>query len=135
MFRELDDKTLISAQVTKPDLEQARKLGVTLVVNNRGDGEDPGQPTSAEVERWVESANMAYSHIPVIKGIGPADVEAMVEAIDDAGDGRLLAYCRTGLRSAMLWALARRQLGTDRAEIERAAQRAGFSLQPIAHLL
>ena len=135
MFRQLDEQTMISGQVTKADLADAHRLGVTLVVNNRGDGEEPGQPTSADVERWVEAANLAYTHIPLIKGIGPADVEAMVEAMDDAGEGKLLAFCRSGIRSVLLWALAKRQLGSDRAEVEEAAERAGFSLQSIAHLL
>ena len=135
MFQDLDEKTLISGQLSKADLDEARRLGVTLVVNNRADGEDPDQPTSAAMERAVEAAGMAYSHIPVIRGIGPADVEAMVDAIDDAGDGKLLAFCRYGTRSALLWALAKRQLGAEREEVERAAARAGISLEPIAHLL
>ena len=135
MFRQLDDQTLVSGQLTKKDLEEARRLGVTLVVNNRGEAEEPDQPSSAEMGRWVESANMAYTHIPITKGIGPADVQAMVDAIDDAGDGRLLAFCRSGTRSVLVWALARRQMGADRAEVERAAAQAGFNLEAIAHLL
>ena len=135
MFRQLDEKTLVCGQVSKADLADAHRLGVTLVVNNRGDGEDAGQPSSAEVERWVEAANMAYTHIPLIKGIGPADIEAMVEAIDDAGDGKLLAFCRSGMRSVLLWALAKRQLGSSREEVEEAAEHAGFTLEPIQHLL
>jgi uncharacterized protein (TIGR01244 family) len=135
MFHQLDEQTLVSGQISKADLEEARRLGVTLVVNNRADGEDPDQPSSVEMGRWVESANMAYTHVPIAKGIGPADVQAMVDAIDDAGDGKLLAYCRGGSRSVLVWALAKRQLGAGRAELERAAARAGFSLEPIAHLL
>ena len=135
MFRQLDEQTLVCGQVSKADLAEAHRLGVTLVVNNRGDGEDPDQPTSADVERWVEAANLAYTHIPIIKGIGPADIQAMVDAIDDAADGKMLVFCRSGIRSVLLWALAKRQLGTDRAVVEEAADRAGFSLQPVQHLL
>ena len=59
----------------------------------------------------------------------------MQEAIARVGDGRLLAFCRSGTRSTFAWALARRDEGMDVAEIERKAAEAGVSLGPILHLL
>ncbi len=135
MFRELDDRTIVSPQIAPAELEEARRLGVTMVVNNRPDGEELGQPNSAEMERAACAAGLDYRHIPIARGIGPADVDAMRAALHDAGVGKVLAFCKSGTRSTLAWAVARRQDGADRAELERCAEKAGYSLAPVSHLL
>jgi uncharacterized protein (TIGR01244 family) len=135
MFRQLDAKTFVAGQIAPEDLEEARRLGVTVVVNNRPDNEEPGQPLNAEFEQAARSAGLAYQHIPIVRGIGPADVQAMSEAIEATGEGKLLAFCRSGTRSTLAWAVARREQGASREELERCAEGAGYSLGPISHLL
>jgi uncharacterized protein (TIGR01244 family) len=135
MPRQLDDKTLISGQISAAEVNDWKRHGVTLIVNNRPDGEDSDQPTSAEIEAAVTEAGMAYRHVPIRRGMGPADVEAMHEAIEACGDGRMLAFCRSGYRSALAWAVARSEAGAPRAEIEAGAAQAGIDLGPVAHLL
>ncbi len=136
MIRQLDDRTLISDQIVLEDIGGlAEQHGVTMLVNNRPDGEEPGQPLAANVGAAAEAAGLSYRHIPIIRGIGPADVEAMQEALHDARDGKLLAFCRSGTRSSLTLALALRQEGMPRAEVERRVAEAGFDTAPIAHLL
>jgi uncharacterized protein (TIGR01244 family) len=106
-----------------------------MVVNNRPDGEDPDQPPGSEIEAAAAAAGIAYRHVPIIRGIGPADVEAMQQAIREAGDGKVLAFCRSGTRSALTLALAMRADGHDREHVERRVTEAGFDIAPIAHLL
>lgn len=132
--RELDVKTLVSSQIRPSDVERLKELGVTMIVNNRPDGEDPGQPGAAEIEAAAERAGIAYRHVPIARGIGPADVESMREAIE-AADGKLLAYCRSGNRSTLAWAVARREQGASIEELQQAAAAAGVDLAPVAHLL
>ena len=134
MIRSLDDKTLVSGQIAPGDVAELKQLGIAMIVNNRPDGEEPGQPTGAEIENAAEAAGIAYRYVPIHRGIGPADVEAMEEALA-ATDGRMLAYCRTGTRSTLAWALARREQGASVEELEEAAAQAGYDLTPIAHLL
>jgi uncharacterized protein (TIGR01244 family) len=55
-----------------------------MIVNNRPDGEDVGQPTSAEIEQAASDAGIDYRHVPIARGMGPTDVEAMRRAIHDA---------------------------------------------------
>ena len=74
-----------------------------MLVNNRPDGEEPGQPLAREIEAAAAEAGIAYRFVPIIRGIGPADVEAMQKALREAGDGKLLAFCRSGTRSALAW--------------------------------
>jgi uncharacterized protein (TIGR01244 family) len=135
MFKQLDDRTLVSGQIAAADLEEARRLGVTVVVNNRPDGEDPDQPPAAEIEAACRQSGLGYHHVPIARGIGPADVKAMRDAMHEAGDGKMLAFCRSGTRSTLAWAIARREDGADPAELTRAAESAGFSLAAVQHLL
>ena len=135
MIRQLDDKTMISGQIAPGDVGELGRHGVTMVVNNRPDGEDPDQPLAADIERAAEEAGIAYRFVPIIRGIGPSDIECMQEAIDGAGDGKLLAFCRSGTRSALTWALARRDQGASREEVEERLASAGVDVSPIAHLL
>ena len=135
MLRQLDAKTLISGQIQPTDVAGLKQQGVTMIVNNRPDGEDPGQPRAGDIEAAAEKAGIAYRFVPIHRGIGPADVECMQEAIRDAGDGKLLAFCRSGNRSALAWAVARREQGASVEELEKAAAGAGVDLSPVAHLL
>jgi uncharacterized protein (TIGR01244 family) len=59
----------------------------------------------------------------------------MQQAMREAGDGKLLAFCRSGTRSALTLALAQRDEGVPREEVERRVADAGFDIGPIAHLL
>lgn len=135
MHRQLDEKTLIGGQISVDDVAQLKALGVTLVVNNRPDGEDEGQPAGAEIEAAAKAAGLDYRHVPIARGMGPSDIEAMREAIHAAGKGKMFAFCRSGNRSTLAWAVARNEDGVDREELVRCAEGAGFSLDPVAHLL
>ncbi|MEO6581652.1 MAG: sulfur transferase domain-containing protein, partial [Sphingomicrobium sp.] len=77
MLRELDDRTLVSGQITAADIAELQRQGVTMIVNNRPDHEDEGQPLSGEIEEAAGQAGVEFRFIPIARGIGPADVEAM----------------------------------------------------------
>ncbi|MFL6730214.1 MAG: TIGR01244 family sulfur transferase [Sphingomicrobium sp.] len=136
MIRRLDDTTSVSGQIRPEDVAGiAEQHGVTMLVNNRPDGEEPGQPLAADIEGAAQAAGISYRLVPIVRGIGPADVEAMQEALKAAGTGRTLAFCRSGNRSALAWALAMRAEGRSREEVEQQVAAAGFNVAPIAHLL
>jgi uncharacterized protein (TIGR01244 family) len=134
MARQLDDKVLVSGQIHPDEVPALVGEGITMLVNNRPDGEEPGQPLGVEIEEAARAAGLDYRSIPIIRGIGPADAEAMQEAIKSAG-GKLLAFCRTGTRSSLAWALAKNDEGMPREEIEERLRSAGVDPTPIAHLL
>jgi uncharacterized protein (TIGR01244 family) len=135
MIRQLHERTLVSGQIAPHDVATLAEQGVTMLVNNRPDGEEEGQPFASEIEDAAAQAGITYRFVPIIRGIGPADVEAMQQAQRDAGDGKLLAFCRSGKRSAFACALAQREEGASREEIEERLSRAGFDPGPIGHLL
>ena len=135
MFRQLDDNTLISGQIRPEDVADLKRHDVRMIVNNRPDDEEPDQPLGADIEAAARAAGIDYRFIPIFRGIGPADAQAMQEAQGAAGDGKMLAFCRSGTRSALAWAIAKSEQGMPREELERCAARAGVDLTPIAHLL
>lgn len=134
MIRELDGTTSVSGQIQPADLRALAPSGFSMIICNRPDGEEPDQPTAAEVARAAEAEGMAFRHVPIARGIGPSDVEAMQEALA-AADGKVLAYCRTGNRSALTWAVARRGQGANVEDIRQAVTAAGYDLSPVEHLL
>ncbi len=127
---ELDPATLVAGQILPADVASAASAGVTMIVNNRPDGEEHGQPTSADIERAARAAGLSYRHIPVAGGIGEGQVAAMAEAIDSAS-GKVLAFCRSGTRSTFLWAFARAAAGEDGDSIVARAAAAGFDLSAV----
>ena len=135
MIRQLDDRTLVSGQIAPSEVAGLAEQGITVLVNNRPDFEEDGQPLAGEIEEAAAAAGIAYRFVPIIRGIGPSDVESMQEAMRQAGDGKLLAFCRSGTRSALALALAQRDDGVPREDIERRVTDAGFDVGPIAHLL
>jgi uncharacterized protein (TIGR01244 family) len=135
MIRQLDDRTLVSGQIAPHEVAGLAQQGVTLIVNNRPDGEEEGQPFASEIEEAAAQAGIAYRFIPILRGIGPADVEEMQKALRDSEGGKLLAFCRSGTRSAFAWALAHREEGASADEIQQRLTNAGFDPAPIAHLL
>lgn len=114
-------------QIAIEDLAEAAALGVRRIVNNRPDGEDPDQPSSAEMEAAARAAGLEYVHAPVAGMPGSDAVQAVAAVLET--DEPVLMYCRSGTRSTVAWALAMRAL--DRAEpddLREAAANAGYDL-------
>jgi uncharacterized protein (TIGR01244 family) len=127
----LDARTLVATRQIEPgDLPAAAANGVTLILNNRPDGEEAGQPSSAEIAAAARAAGLDYRHIPVSGGFNLDDVLAMADALD-AAQGKALLCCRTGTRSTFLWALARSERGARAEELIAQAAAAGYDLSPI----
>ena len=101
------------------------------IINNRPDAEEPGQPTSAEIEAEARRLGLDYVHLPVVPGkITDDEAKRFGEAIARR-KGPILVFCRTGTRSATLWALS--QSGKRSPdEILKTAAAAGYDLSGIA---
>ena len=130
-FRTLSDRVLASPQILPADIADAQAQGVTLVINNRPDGEETGQPEGAEIEAAARAAGLDYLAIPVSgAGMSAPQVAAMAEALART-EGKVLAFCRSGTRSTLLWSLAQAQGGRDPEDIAAAAAAAGYDVSPV----
>lgn len=136
MFRQLTDTLYVSPQIGVGEIETAKALGVTMVINNRPEAEEPGQPTGAEIEAAAQAAGLAYAAVPVTHaGFSPWQLDGMAAALDQAGEGKVLAYCRSGTRSTLLWALTRARAGDDADTLSAKAAAAGYDLSPIRQIM
>jgi len=124
-FKTLTDQLSVSAQISPAAVAEAAKAGYSVIISNRPDGEDPGQPDAATMRAAAEAAGMSWVHIPVSGGQFPPDAVAAFK--DAAAKGKTLAYCRTGTRCTVLWALgAAGEMSADDI-IARAAE-AGYDI-------
>jgi uncharacterized protein (TIGR01244 family) len=105
------------------DIEALAAHGVRTIVNNRLDGEDRRQLPAAEAGAIAAGCGVAYHHIP-FTGPGPskADVDAFAAVLASA-EQPIVVHCRSGTRSALLWALVRLREGDDPAALIAQAKR------------
>ena len=130
-FRALSDRVLVSPQIATGDIAAARACGVSTVINNRPEGEADDQVPGPAIESAARAAGLDYVAIPITPGsFSEAQVHAMVDALGQA-DGKVLAYCRTGTRSTLLWALAQAALGVPVEGVAAAAYAAGYDISPV----
>lgn len=130
-FRKLSETMLVSPQISLADIAEAKAAGVTLIVNNRPDGEDPSAPQGDEIAAAAEAAGLAYVAIPIgHAGFSEPQVDALIAALA-ANAGATLGYCRSGTRSTLLWALAQAKEGVAPDAIAAAAAQAGYDIGPV----
>ena len=134
IFRPLDETMLVAGQLEPADVEAAAAQGVTMIVNNRPDGEEAGQPAGAAIAAAAQAAGVAYRHIPVAGGFTEDQVAAMAQALAGS-EGAVLAFCKSGTRSTFLWALARSLMGDEAPMLIGKAAAAGYDVRPIAGYL
>ena len=131
MFRQITKTIFASPQISLVEVAEAKTQGVALIINNRPEDESDDQTPGGEIEAAARAAGMDYIAIPVTHaGFSEAQVRAMSAALADAR-GPVLAYCRSGTRSTLLWALAEASGGGDPAEIAAQAAQAGYDIAPI----
>ena len=134
-IRRIDDRIAVAPQIAAEDVPAIAAAGYRAIVNNRPDGEEPGQPGGEAIRAAAEAAGLAYTAIPITHaGFSQPQVAAMIDAIDSAG-GPVLAYCRSGTRSCNLWALAGAGLGQDPDALTAKAAGAGYDLTNLRPLM
>ena len=135
MIRTLNDRVAVAPQIAPADVPAIAAAGFVAIVNNRPDGEEPGQPDGEAIRAAAEAAGLSYVAIPVTAaGFSHPQLEAMTEALAGA-DGPVLAYCRSGTRSCNLWALAAARAGRDPTLLVAQAAGAGYDLSGIRPML
>ena len=131
MFRKIDETISVAPQISVEQVRQAADQGFAMVINNRPEQEEPGQPSGDAIREAARAAGLAYVAIPINHGGFTVDqIQAMQTALAEAR-GPVLAFCRSGTRSTFVWALARGAAGEDPDELARKAIDAGYDISPI----
>lgn len=103
-------------------------MGFKTLLNNRPDGEAPGQAQGGDIAAAAAAHGLAYRALPFAGPPPPATVAALSELLDQA-PGPVLAYCRSGTRSIMAWAMAQALTGARPVdELITLAREAGYDL-------
>jgi uncharacterized protein (TIGR01244 family) len=127
-FRTVTEDISVAPQISVGDVEEAARQGFRTIINNRPDGEAPDQPGSGEIEAAAAAAGLAYYHLPVRGGPTPEQVETTQRILEEAAKP-VLAFCRSGTRSIVTWALA--EAASDARgpqELVELGRRAGYDL-------
>lgn len=134
-FRQVTPTFWASPQIGFDDVREAAARGFALIVNNRPEGESEDQVPGAAIAAAAAELGLGYSAIPVTHaGFSEDQVEAMTAALGEA-EGPVLAYCRSGTRSTLLWALAQAAQGREPEAIAAEAAGAGYDVAPIRPML
>lgn len=102
----LTDQLSVSSQVALENISKLPALGFKSVICNRPDKESDDQPAMLEIENAVKSAGLTWQHQPVVSGsINDQDVDDFSKLIESLPKP-IFAFCRTGTRCSILWALS-----------------------------
>mgnify|MGYP000282684007 CR=1 FL=1 len=135
MFRSITIDIMVAPQISVDAVAEAKAAGVALIINNRPEGESDDQIPGADIEAAARAAGMDYIAIPIThSGFSQPQVMAMVAALQGA-QGKILAYCRSGTRSTLLWALAESAQGGDPDALTNMAAKAGYDVSPVRPLM
>ena len=106
---QLTPKLTVCPQIMPQDVEALKARGFRAIICNRPDGEEPGQPDFEAIDSAAQAAGLVARYIPITGGmISDADVSDFGKALEDL-PGPILAYCRSGRRSSILWSLVEEQ--------------------------
>ena len=105
-IRPLTPDYAVSPQIEPGDLPAIKAAGYTTIIDNRPDGEIPDHLQTDPMREAAEALGLVFIPNPVIGGaLTMANVTAQAEAMA-AATGPVLAYCASGNRSSVVWALA-----------------------------
>jgi sulfide:quinone oxidoreductase len=130
-LKKITEKTAVSPQITPQDMAAIKEAGFRAIICNRPDGEGVDQPSFEEIEAAAKKIGLAAAYVPVTSGkVRDEDVESFGAALKDL-PRPVLAYCRTGTRSATLWSLHESKK-RPMHEILAATKAAGYDMNGVA---
>jgi uncharacterized protein (TIGR01244 family) len=132
----IDDRVAISGQLQPEDMKEIAAAGYFAVVNNRPDGEAAfGQPRTADLKKAAEAAGLVFLDLPFSgPRASPDQVRAFADLLAER-PGRVVAYCKSGMRSSLLWGAAAIAGGRSLEDVLGAAFRAGQNLAPVGETM
>ncbi|MFT6724458.1 MAG: hypothetical protein ACJARN_001323 [Arenicella sp.] len=111
-MKQLHNKLYVGGQINALDFDALKAAGIKTIINNRPDNEEPGQFSSTDANTLANEHGMTYHYLPMANGQPlPPTLVADFKAIIDASDEGVLIHCRSGMRSAFIWALGQIPVG------------------------
>jgi uncharacterized protein (TIGR01244 family) len=127
-IRALTPTYAVSPQIEPGDLPAIKAAGYTTIIDNRPDGEIPPHLHTPAMQQAAEALGLTFVANPVIGGALTQDNVTAQRAAIDAANGPVFAYCASGNRSSVVWALAHAgDLSTD--DLINIPARFGYQLE------
>jgi|CXWL01.1.fsa_nt_gi uncharacterized protein (TIGR01244 family) len=134
-FRTVTPQFAVAPQLAPADMAEAAAAGFRLVICNRPDGEAIDQPSDSEMRSAAEAVGLQFQALP-FQGRPPPETVAATTQLLKTAEGPVLAYCRTGTRSIMAWAMAQAQSGARPSEeLLALAANVGYDLAGVRGVL
>lgn len=126
-IRHLSPHYAVSPQIGIEDIPAIQEAGFTTIICNRPDMEIPPSHAASVIEAAAMEAGLQFVVIPVTHhGLNNEMIEAQKNALDQS-IGPVLAYCASGTRSSIVWALGQaKEMTAD--DIIAATTNAGYDL-------
>lgn len=129
----ITDNFFVTGQIHAEHFALAKEQGITLIINNRPDGEENGILSVSDAQNLATEQGITYLHLPMANGQPlPEDLIPNMQAALQAqteNNGKTLAHCRSGTRSSFLWAAVQIIEGQASAqETIQMAAKAGINL-------
>lgn len=131
-IEKIADYLYVSKQLNERFVKRAATYDIKTVICNRPDGEEPNQPSFEQVKTWLNAQgieNVVY--LPVTMNSINDEVLAEFQNTIAKSPAPILAYCRTGTRSALMWALNQTKRGVEVNSLIKAAELANIDLEPL----
>lgn len=105
-MKQLHQNLYVAGQIQAQDFPALQEAGIKIIINNRPDGEQPGQLEQHTAAQLAEQHDMQYHYLPMANGqpLPETLVEDFKQVLDSSED-KILAHCRSGMRSSFIWAL------------------------------
>lgn len=131
-FAYLSPSLAVAGVMAPEDFEAAARMGFKTIINNRPDGEEPGQLTAREEAVLAWRAGVTYKFVPAAKHeVLDSHVLEPLKAALSSVQGPVLLHCRSGLRSTIMWAALTAAAGASVDEVLAIAKAAGQDLEPV----
>lgn len=135
MVNQLTEDYFVSPQITPEAMAQLAEHGFSDVICNRPDAEVGPELNHGEMQKAAEAAGLKFHFLPLVHQslLERANSEGQAKIIAGA-EGRVLAYCASGNRSSVVWALGQKGKMSADEIMERTAA-AGYDLSQLKPLL
>ncbi len=130
-IRQITPRYYVAPQIEASDMQFLAEAGFTHVIDNRPDSEVGPEHQSGAMQTAADEAGLEFVINPLTMETMSKERQIIQREQLDSTASKVLAYCRSGTRSTICWALA--HAGDLPAEdILEAAAQAGYDLSGLA---
>ena len=131
----IDGNYYVSPQLSPDQMEEIANLGFVSIICNRPDFEVPDSIGSSVIGELANNLGIEFYVLELTPEAMTAENAEKQRSLFQKAKGPVLAYCTSGTRCSLIWAIGEAAQGVDTDSILQKTSQAGFSLQGLEPLL